>query len=90
MSGLGNPVSASTPTSKQPFMSVNGYISKSIIRSKRTLNRSDDGNELSHSVENKGDHSRNDSGTTRSPESSGNNTTTSNSCSSNVKSKFFN
>ena len=85
-SGLGNPVSVLTPASKQPPISVNENISKSIIRFRRTLTRSDD--ELSHYVESKGDHSRNDIGITRSPESSDTNTTTSNSCSSNSKGKF--
>ena len=87
MSGLGNPVSASTPTSKQPPITVNENISKSMIRFKRTLSRSVD--ELSHYVESKGDHSGNDSGITRSQESSDTDTTTSNSCSSNSKDKFL-
>ena len=68
------------PTSKQPPISVNENISKSIIRTKRTLNRSDDENELGNYVESKGDHSRNDTGITRSPESFDTDTTTSNSC----------
>ena len=87
MSGLGNPVSASTPASKQPPITVNENISKSMIRFKRTLSRSVD--ELSHYVESKGDHSRNDSGIIRSRESSDTDTTTSNSCSSNSKDKFL-
>ena len=87
LSGLGNSVSASTPTSKQPPITVNENISKSMIRFKRTLSRSVD--ELSHYVESKGDHSRNDSGIIRSRESSDTDTTTSNSCSSNSKDKFL-
>ena len=87
MSGLGNPVSASTPTSKQPPITVNENICKSMIRFKRTLSRSDD--ELSHYMERKGDHSGNDSGITRLRESSDNDTTTSNSCSSIGKGKFL-
>ena len=66
---------ASTPTSKQPFITVNENISKNMIRFKRTLSRSDDA--LSHYVESKGDHSRNDKGITRSRESSDTDTTTS-------------
>ena len=80
--GLGNPVSASMPMSKQPPLSVSKNISKSIIRFKRTLNRSDDKNELGNYVESKRDYSRNDTGTTRSPESFDTGTTTSKSCSS--------
>ena len=87
LSGLGNSVSASTPTSKQPPITVNENISKSMIRFKRTLSRSVD--ELSHYVESKGDHSGNDSGITRSRESSDTDTITSNSCSSNSKDKFL-
>ena len=83
---LGNPVSFSTSTSKQPPITVNEKISKSMIRFKRTLSRSDV--ELSGYVESNGDHSRNDSGITRSRESSDTDTTTSNSCSSNRKGKF--
>ena len=86
-SGLGNPVSALTPTSEQSSITVNENISKSIIRFKRALSRSDD--EHSHYVESQGDRSRNDRGITRSPESFETNTTTSSSCSSNVKGKFF-
>ena len=74
-SGLGNPVSASTPTSKKPHITVNENISKNMISFKRTLSRSDD--ELSHYVESKADHFRNDSGITRSRESSDTDTTTS-------------
>ena len=70
---LGNPVSSSTPTSKQPPITVNEKISKSMIRFKRTLSRSDV--ELSGYVETNGDHSRNDSGMTRSRESSDTDTT---------------
>ena len=70
---LGNPVSSSTPTSKQPPITVNEKISKSMIRFKRTLSRSDV--ELSGYVESNGDHSRNDSGITRSRESSDTDTT---------------
>ena len=70
---LGNPVSFSTPTSKQPPITVNEKISKSMIRFKRTLSRSDV--ELSGYVETNGDHSRNDSGITRSRESSDTDTT---------------
>ena len=87
LSGLGNSVSASTPTSKQPPITVNENISKSMIRFKRTLSRSVD--ELSHYVESKGDLSGNDSGITRSRKSSDTDTTTSNSCSSNSKDKFL-
>ena len=87
LSGLGNSVSASTPTSKQPPITVNENISKSMIRFKRTLSRSVD--ELSHYVESKGDHSGNDSGITRPRESSDTDTTTSNFCSSNSKDKFL-
>ena len=83
---LGNPVSSSTPTSKQPPITVNEKISKSMIRFKRTLSRSDV--ELSAYVESNGDHPRNDSGITRSRESSDTDNTTSNSCSSNCKGKF--
>lgn len=86
-SDLRNPLSASMPTAEQTPITVNESIGKSIIRLKRTLIRSD--NELSHYVESKGDHSRNDSRITRSPESSDTNTTTSNSCSSNDKGKFL-
>ena len=86
-SGFGNPVSSSTPTSKQPPITVNENISKSMIRFKRSLSRSDD--EVSHYVESEGDHSRNDSGMIRSRESSDTDTTTSNSCSSNHKTKFL-
>ena len=83
---LGNPVSFSTSTSKQPPITVNEKISKSMIRFKRTLSRSDV--ELSAYVESNGDHPRNDSGITRSRESSDTDNTTSNSCSSNCKGKF--
>ena len=84
---LGNPMSSSTSTSKQPPITVNEKISKSMIRFKRTLSRSDV--ELSGYVECNGDHSRNDSEITRSRESSDTDTTTSNSCSSNRKGKFL-
>ena len=70
---LGDPVSSSTPTSKQPPITVNEKISKSMITFKRTLSRSDV--ELSGYVESNGDHSRNDSGITRSRESSDTDTT---------------
>ena len=56
---LGDPVSSSTPTSKQPPITVNEKISKSMIRFKRTLSKSDV--ELSGYVESNGGHSRNDS-----------------------------
>ena len=75
-SGLGNPVSASTPTNKKLHITVNENISKNMIRFKRTLSRSDD--ELSHYVESKGHHFRNDSGRIRSRESSDTDTTTNN------------
>ena len=84
---LGDPVSSSTPTSKQPPITVNEKISKSMIRFKRTLSRSDV--ELSGYVESNGGHSRNDSWITRSQESSDTDTTTINSCSSNCKGKFL-
>ena len=80
-------MSALTPTSEQSSITVTENISKSIIRFKRALSRSDD--EHSHYVESQGDRSRNDRGITRSPESFETNTTTSSSCSSNVKGKFF-
>ena len=86
-SGFGNPVSSSTPTSKQPPITVNEKISKSMIRFKRSLSRSDD--EVSHYVESEGDHSRNDSGMIRSRENSDTDTTTSNSCSSNHKANIL-
>ena len=61
-------MSVSMPTSKQPPITVNEDIRKSLIRFKRALSRSDD--QLSHYMESKGDDSKNDTGIARSPQSS--------------------